>query len=73
MLNEREIYVLGKAAVDENRDNYYRSMGSDIIAKNPEKLISNLDTMIAKLERVKKFAIDYQKAHKEEKKDETEW
>lgn len=66
MLNEREIYVLGKATVDEIRDNYYRRMGSDIISSHPEKLISDLDAMIANLERVKKFAIDYQKARGEE-------
>jgi len=29
--------------------------------------------MIAKLERVKGFATDYQKAREEEKKDEPEW
>lgn len=73
MLNEHEIYVLGRAVVDEIREDYYRGMGTDIIAKNPEKLISNLDIMIAKLERVKRFTIDYQKASEETKKDEPEW
>lgn len=65
MLNEREIYAIGKAAVDEIRDNYYRRMGTDIISKHPEKFISCLDDMIAALERVKGFAVDYQKAREE--------
>ncbi len=73
MLNPCEIYVLGKAAVDENRESYYGSIGTDMISNHPEKLISCLDSMIAKLERVKSFAADYQKACEEEKKDEPEW
>lgn len=73
MLNEHEIYLLGKAAVDENRDEYYRSMGTDIVSKTPEKFISCIDTMIAKLERVKNFASNYQKIREERIKDEPEW
>lgn len=73
MLNPHEIYVLGKAAVDEIREDYYRGMGTDIISRNPEKLISKLDAMIAKLERVKGFAANYQKACEEEQKDEPKW
>ncbi len=73
MLNESEIYVLGKAAVDENRECYYRGIGTDIISNHPERLVSCLNGMIARLERVKSFAIGYQKACEEEKKDEPEW
>lgn len=73
MLNAHEIYVLGKAAVDENREDYYRRTGTDIISCQPEKFISMLDGMIAKLERVKDFASDYQKAREEEDKDKPEW
>lgn len=73
MLNAHEIYVLGKNAVDENRNNYYSGMGSDIIAKHPERFVSHIDAMIARLERVKSFAVDYQKTLEEEEKDEPEW
>lgn len=73
MLNAHEIYVLGKAAVDENQKYYYRNAGADYISCNPEKFISILDTMIAKLERVKNFVSDYQKAREEEDKDKPEW
>lgn len=73
MLNPHEIYVLGKAAVDENREDYYGSIGTDIISSHPEKFISCLDSMIAKLERVKSFATDYQKTREKEQKDEPEW
>lgn len=60
MLTAKEIYVLGKAAVDENREDYYQGVGSDIISTHPEKFIEKIDAMIAKLERVQNFAIDYQ-------------
>ena len=40
--------------------------GTDIISMHPEKFISHLDAAIAKLERVKNFAIDYQKSREEE-------
>lgn len=74
MLNAHEIYLLGRAAVDENRDDYYRSMGTDIVSGTPEKFVSCIDAMIAKLERVKNFASNYQKVRKEEMKDEPdEW
>lgn len=73
MLTAREIYVLGKAAVDANREDYYRGIGTDIISKHPESLILNLDAMIAKLERVKSFAIEYQNGLKEAAEDEPEW
>ncbi len=73
MLNAHEIYVLGKATVDENREDYYRSTGTDIISRDPEKFISMLDGMIAKLQRVKDFASDYQKTKEEKEKDEPEW
>lgn len=39
----------------------------------PEKFISMLDGMIAKLQRVKDFASDYQKTKEEKEKDEPEW
>lgn len=39
MLTAKEIYVLGKAAVDENREDYYQGVGSDIISTHPEKFI----------------------------------
>lgn len=73
MLNPHEIYVLGKAVVDENQDCYYRTIETGMISSHPEKLIACIDVMIAKLERVKNFASDYQKAHEEENKDEPEW
>lgn len=66
MLNEREIYLLGKAVVGEIRSNYLLSMGSDTISEHPEKFISYLDTSIASLERMKRFVIDYQKTHEAE-------
>jgi hypothetical protein len=65
MLNEHEIYVLGKAAVDEIRDDYYRRVAGDTITVHPEQFFSYLDAAIAKLERVKKFEIDYLKSLEE--------
>lgn len=56
MLNEHEIYVLGKAAVD---------VAGDTITVHPEQFFSYLDAAIAKLERVKKFEIDYLKSLEE--------
>ncbi len=73
MLNPDEIYVLGKTAVDRNRDCYYQSMGTDIISRNPETFILNLNAMIDRLERIKGFAIEYQKSCKEEEEDEDQW
>ena len=73
MLNSHEIYVLGKDVVDENRESYYRSVGTDIISNHPERFIASLDVMIAKLERVKGFATDYQKTREEAEKDEPEF
>lgn len=69
MLTAKEIYILGKAAVDENREDYYRGVGTDIISKHSEKFIANLDIMIARLERVKSFAVDYQNYLKKDEED----
>lgn len=73
MLTAKEIYVLGKAAVTENRDDYYRRVGSDIISQHPEKFIANIDITIARLERVKNLVIEYQGDLEEEEEDEPEW
>lgn len=70
MLNPDEIYVLGKAAVNKNRESYYQHEGIDMIADHPESFISHLDIMISRLERIKAFVIDYQKAYEKEENNE---
>lgn len=73
MLNEKEIYVLGKSAVDENQRDYYSGMGSDIIRSRPAEAITKIETMIERLERVKNFVKDYKETLEKEHEDEPEW
>lgn len=73
MLNANEIYVLGKVAVDENRERYYQGIGTDMISKHPESFVAHLDTMIARLERIKAFAVDYRKSCEKEEEGEDQW
>lgn len=68
MLSEHELWVLGKTAVDGIRVHCYGNLGSDIISNHPEILISYLDAVIARLERVKDITVKRQKAREEEER-----
>ena len=68
-LTAKEIYILGKAVVDENREIYYGIFGNDVISAHPDKLIRYLNMMIENLERVRYFAEEYQKTLEEDESD----
>ena len=73
MLDEKEIYVLGRSAVDEIQRDYYYGMDSDIIRSCPAEAIAIINAMIGRLERVKNFMKAYALHIKEIHEDEPEW
>lgn len=73
MLNEKEIYLLGKGIVDEIKDDYYCTVLSDDIRKDPKKLINKINIYIAKLMRVKTLTREYDENNTEYKIEEKMW
>lgn len=73
MLNEKEIYLLGKGIVDEIKDDYYCTVLSDDIRKDPKKLINKINIYIAKLMRVKTLTREYDENNTEYKIEENMW